>query len=250
MMVICFVLENSFDEDNDLSVDSDLFDEFSYSHWYDESHDLQINPPKQYEKRIRKRRLNANPRFLPSIRILRRDIRRKYGEMLTNVLNNCDTALHRCFLQEFAVPHVTDYYQDFPSELLTNCQYPRKVQGIEDMVEVFRRQCLSTPDIIFRLSDVKVCQRLNTPGSRIVASILVKGTMLYNIISDSSLGTVDNTQFLEESRSIVAIENPLSKTALLKTLDNPIELSLKVMLTVYLDEQNRFVSTIIDATWL
>lgn len=244
------VFENCFDDDNDLSVDSDLFDEFSYSCWYDDSHDLQPNPPKQQEKRIRRRRLNANPRFLPAIRILRRDIRRKYGEMLTNVLNNCDAALHRCFLQEFAVPHVTDYYQDFPSELLRHCQSPRKVQGIEDQVEVFRRQCLSTPDIIFRLSDVKVCQRLNTPGSRLVASILVKGTVLYNIISDNCLTTVGNTQFLEENQSIVTVENPLTRTALLKTLENPIDLSLKVILTVYLDEQNRFVSTIIDATWL
>lgn len=154
--------------ENDASLDDcDLFDEFSL---FDDPHALHICS-KQYKKRTRKRRRHANPSFLPAIRILRRDIRRKYSEMMANVLNSCDAALHRCFLQEFAVPHVTDYYQEFPSELLAHFHYPRKVQGIEKQVEVFRRQYLSTLDIIFRLSDVKICQKLNIPGSRIVASM-------------------------------------------------------------------------------
>ncbi len=233
--------------ENDVSLDDcGFFDEFSL---FDDPHALHICS-NQYKKRTRKRRRHANPSFLPAIRILRRDIRRKYSEMMTNVLNSCDAALHRCFLQEFAVPHVTDYYQEFPSELLAHFHYPRKVQGIEEQVEVFRRQCLSTPDITFRLSDVKICQRLNMPGSRIVASMLVKGTMLYTIISDHYILNADNRPFIEEEQTMFAIENQLSKTALLKALDNPIELSLKGTLTMYLDENHRFVSIVIDAAWL
>ena len=62
---------------------------------------FQLLPPVQIprffrqEKGVIKKRKRRciNPSFMPEIRILRRDIRRRYGEMIVNVANSHDMNL-------------------------------------------------------------------------------------------------------------------------------------------------------------
>lgn len=195
------------------------------------------------QKKRKKRRRHSNPTFLPAIRILRRDIRRKYGEMMSNVLNSCDRDLCLRFLKEFAIPNFTGYYQVFPSELLAYLHCSRKIEGVEEVVEIFCRKCLSAPDIVFHASDNQVCQRLNTPGSRVVASLSVQGTMLYAFVSDRD-------QAVEDHSMDPFLDQLAKKMIFLRKLNPPLEISLKGSYTLLLDEQHRIVALVINATWL
>ncbi len=128
------------------------------------------------EKIVRKKRKSTkrttnNPKFIPTIRILRRDIRRKYGEMLMNVLNCFDLNLHRKFLHEFAVPNLSQRFSVFPGEMLARLHFPRQFLGMEELIESYRRQYMVTPDITFHLSDAQIYKRLNTAGSRLVVKV-------------------------------------------------------------------------------
>lgn len=194
------------------------------------------------QKKKKKRRRHSNPTFLPAIRILRRDIRRKYGEMMSNVLNSCDRDLCLRFLKAFAIPTFISYYQVFPSELLTYLHCSRKIEGVEEVVEIFCRKCFSAPDIVFHASDNKVCQRLNTPGSRVVANLSVKGTMLYAFVSDRNHAVEDQS---EDS----FIDQLAQKMIFLQKLNPPLDISLKGSYTLLLDEQHRIIALVINATW-
>ncbi len=160
------------------------------------------------KKRKPTKRTSNNPKFIPAIRILRRDTRRKYGEMLMNVLNCCDLDLHRKFLNEFAVPHLIQHFLVFPPEMLARFHFSRKFHGIEAMIESFRRQYMVTPDITFQLSEVQIYKRLNTPGSRIVAKSYVRGTILYSLIPSKQL--VEDVQPRTNVISVDRISSPSS----------------------------------------
>ncbi len=51
------------------------------------------------------RRPSTNIPFIPSIRILKRDIRRKYVQMISNVMNSHDVSLFSSFIDEFYHPN-------------------------------------------------------------------------------------------------------------------------------------------------
>ncbi len=147
--------------------------------------DLETSTKKEkivWKKRKSTKRTTNNPKFIPTIRILRRDIRRKYGEMLMNVLNCFDLDLHRKFLHEFAVPNLSQRFSVFPPEMLARLHFSRQFLGIEELIESYRRQYMVTPDITFHLSEVQICKRLNTAGSRLVAKVSVRGTILYSLV--------------------------------------------------------------------
>ncbi len=51
------------------------------------------------------RRPSTNIPFIPSIRILKRDIRRKYVGMMSNVMNSHDMTLFSSFIDDFCHPN-------------------------------------------------------------------------------------------------------------------------------------------------
>ncbi len=58
---------------------------------------------RQQKGRTRKRKRRCiNPSFMPEIRILRRDIRRRYGEMIVNVANSHDMNLMLQFCNDIS----------------------------------------------------------------------------------------------------------------------------------------------------
>mmetsp|Transcript_27941 Transcript_27941/g.30536 ORF Transcript_27941/g.30536 Transcript_27941/m.30536 type:complete len:280 (-) Transcript_27941:76-915(-) len=208
-------------------------------------------PAKKKKKRSSTHRTD-NPKYIPAIRILRRDIRRKYAEMLTNVLNSYDLDLHRRFLQEFGNPDLIQVFRSYPPDLLEKLSRKPHNVGIDSLIEGISRQYLAIPDIVFQLSDVKVCQRLNTPGSKIVASSMVRGTMLYSIVRTQKYTIQDNNYQQvpseKEDNSMFATGSlKHDDHVLLELLEKQIDYCMEGIVTISLDDQHRFVSICIEA---
>ncbi len=182
-------------------------------------------PPKRRKRKSTKRRSNK-PAFYPEIRILRRDIRRKYAFMLMNVMNSCDCLLLSQFLKEFAVPHF-EAREEIAKNLEIKLIRMKVIHGQDQFVKFLAMNFTMMPDGIFRMSEVKVCQTLNTSGSRIVLRGLMVGTMLYEVRKSST-----NDEKKEESPSYLPLQ----------LLHKPYEYGLHVILTMQLDCKNRIIS--------
>eukprot|EP01040_Poterioochromonas_malhamensis_P012922 gene12922-14160_t len=107
------------------------------------------------------------------------------------------------------------------------------------------RQYLAIPDIVFQLSDVKVCQRLNTSGSKIVATSMVRGTMLYSIVP-----THYNHQQLsseKEDDNLFTTSSSSSNQLVLKPLDEQLDYCIEGIVSISLDDQHRFITINIEA---
>eukprot|EP01040_Poterioochromonas_malhamensis_P002276 gene2276-2419_t len=114
---------------------------------------------------------------------------------------------------------------------------------------VIGRQYLAVPDIVFQLSDVKVCQRLNTPGSKIVATSMVRGTMLYSIVP-TQRSIQDNDQKLsseKEDNTMFSRSSKHDDHVLLQLLDEQLDYCMEGLVTISLDDQHRFISISIEA---
>ncbi len=111
---------------------------------------------------------------MPSLRILRRDIRRKYCEMMNNVMNSYDPSLILNFFQDFSIPNLQRVLY-YPSQTLQFLQQASTISGIEDQVKDFMMSYKLMPDVVFSLTDVKVCKSSNCAGSRVVAKTSVRG---------------------------------------------------------------------------
>ncbi len=194
------------------------------------------------KRRSSKRRTN-NPKFIPEIRIFRRDIRRRYIEMLNNVLNSYDLELHRRFFEEFGNPNLIQIFNSFPFDLLEKLSQKTRLEGIDSLVEGIGRQYLAIPDIVFQLSDVKVCQRLNTPGSKIVATSMVRGTMLYSIVPTH----YNHQQLSSEKKDDNLLTTSSNNQLVLKPLDEQLDYCIEGIVSISLDDQHRFITINIEA---
>lgn len=137
--------------------------------------------PPSSKKRKSSRRRSNNPAFHPEIRIFRRDIRRRYALMFGNVMNSCDSSLFSDFLKEFAVPHF-EAHEEIPEGVEIKLIRMKVIRGQDEFVKFLGMNFTMMPDGVFRLSSAKVCQRLNSPGSRVVLHGSMLGTMLYEVI--------------------------------------------------------------------
>ncbi len=209
-----------------------------------------IKPDLAKKKRRSTKRRTNNPKFIPEIRIFRRDIRRRYVEMFNNVLNSYDLELHRRFLKEFGNPNLTQVLKSFPVDLIKKLNREPRVEGIDSLVEAFGKEYLAVPDIVFQLSNVKVCQSLNTSGSKIVATLIVRGTMLYSI-APTETQIQDKDQHLStekvDANNILAVSSRSHDHVVLKPLDEQIDYLIEGTATLSLDDQHRFISIYIEA---
>jgi len=246
-----YLLMDQFLEDNTLSEISSLSDP-SLDPNLDNSNRLipSIKPDLTKKKRRSTKRRTNNPKFMPEIRIFRRDIRRRYGEMFNNVLNSYDLELHRRFFEEFANPNLTQVLKFFPVDLIEKLNREPRVEGIDSLLEVFGKEYMAVPDIAFQVSNVKVCQSLNTSGSKIVATLIVRGTMLYSI-SPTQTPIQDNNQQSNSDKvdtgNLLAASSRSHDLIVLKPLDEQIDYLIEGTVTLSLDDQHRFVSICIEA---
>lgn len=205
---------------------------------------VQIQIPmkkKKEKKRIRGfrksyKRLSNNPVYMPALRILKRDIRRKYADMMNNVLNSDDRKLIWNFFRDFSTPMIQTVHNTFNDDLRT--LYPTVISGLEQTVNIFCKNFIVMPDIVFRIMNVKICKRSDSSGSRIIALTTKRGTLLYSMKKRNLLET-------SEMMTTEAIEGP-NADELLTPLQTPINYSMKDVIIFNLDHEHRFVSIDIE----
>eukprot|EP01040_Poterioochromonas_malhamensis_P005765 gene5765-6201_t len=114
---------------------------------------------------------------------------------------------------------------------------------IDSLIEGISRQYLAVPDTVFQFSNVQVYQRLNTPGSKIIATTMVRGTMLYSVVPTQKY-TADNSN---KQLSYEIEDSGFNNHVILELLDKRIEYCMKGIVTISLDDQHRILSICIEA---
>ncbi len=179
---------------------------------------------------------------MPSLRILRRDIRRKYSTMISNVFNSHDIDFVAKFFQEFSLPNL-EICHEFGDCFSPPSYHLRRSQefGIDKIVESFRINFHLIPDSVFRFTDVKVCQKLREQGSRIISYATVTGTMLYEMkkhVYDSQDGiNVVHPDYCQDDITLTD-----SNVEVLTKLKKPIEFLIQSVIIFDLDSNHRIKS--------
>lgn len=112
------------------------------------------------------------------------------------------------------------------------------ISGLEQTVNIFCKNFIVMPDIVFRIMNVKICKRSDSSGSRIIALTTKRGTLLYSMKKRNLLET-------SEMMTTEAIEGP-NADELLTPLQTPINYSMKDVIIFNLDHEHRFVSIDIE----
>lgn len=134
------------------------------------------------KKRKSYKRLSINPTFMPALRIFKNDIRRRYIDMITNVINSYDTKLHEKFFLDFALPGATHTYHRFPPEFLALLQHPPHLVGLEQVLHTYEMHyllILYSDIVILNYVNVWVLQEVELSlqsGLRVKCSLLCQWT--------------------------------------------------------------------------
>lgn len=115
--------------------------------------------------------------FIPEIRILKRDIRRKYADMFNNVINSHDNKLFSSFIDDFYRPECVIIHT-FPDNVPI-CFTPIEIQGTAMLKRLQAVNSLILPDSIARMTDTQICKRLYENGSRIFANYYIEATAIF-----------------------------------------------------------------------
>eukprot|EP01040_Poterioochromonas_malhamensis_P003130 gene3130-3331_t len=153
-------------------------------------------------------------------------------------MNSRDSLLLSQFLKEFAVPHF-EAHEEIPEDLDLKLHRMKIIQGQDQFVEVIGYNFAMMPDGIFSLSDVKVCQKLNASGSRVVLRASMLGTMLFEVKKSNHHKTLMNGEEMKESQYYQKDIHPSNS---LQLLNKPYEYSLDLIITIQLDSDHRFIS--------
>lgn len=199
--------------------------------------------------------------MLPNLRIVKRDFRRRYTEMYNNVMNNHDADLLDRFLRDFCTPECR-FVINMPAGVSPPVQ-----QGIEQIVRYTMQASVTMPDNFQALSNSKIHVALGTPGSRIISTVLFKGTVLFEIPSLADMSTAamagnallspsssseDKTAVTQQDRlaGIVGVPPGLPMGLQLARINQPREVTVKGILTMQLDDANRIEKFVVDAFFL
>ncbi len=156
----------------------------------------QVHPPEYYRReknKQKKKRRCINPKNMPEIRVLRRDIRRKYGDMIIIVINNVDASLYGQFLEEFGMPDLRTVFRRSVANRLTsaidvvlfNGSYPG-VSNVSQLVAAYALNAAMMPDWTFKMEDCQIRMRQGYQGSVIVMKTVMKGTRIFSVEAKTS----------------------------------------------------------------
>lgn len=184
-----------------------------------------------------------NVPFIPSIRILKRDIRRKYVEMIPNVMNSHDVLLFSSFIDDFYHPNCSSTHT-YPEDAQSFFR-PLLLKGKESLKCFHTSTSFLLPDGVVRFYDNKICQRLNEAGSRIIGKVDTTGTIIY-IPKNNNQIPLDSSHPIRECEPSLEPPPPIrSKEDLIEKFQistNPIQFIMRANYEIVLDEQNRFIN--------
>ncbi len=158
------------------------------------------NRPRRKKARVT-RRASTNAAYLPFLRILKRDIRRKYIDMLGNIFNYSDPKVVSQFFKTFAIPefrHCDTVTEEIERKTVFRSAY---IQGIKSLLGHYVPSSYMLPDQFAQFDLIRVCKRSDEIGSRVISKLSIRGTWLYQpkvpvdlVIVDEE-GNVDQSQF-------------------------------------------------------
>ncbi len=212
-----------------------------------------IKPAHYYQReRAGRRRRSIAPNYMPEIRILRRDIRRRYAEMFINVANNHDLTLMEKFFEEFCRPDCKVVRVLSPNEqfektmkLLTLKNIDHTVSDLKDMIHAFAFNYEMMPDTIFRLTGCQVRARQGVSGSVVIAKSRVKGTRLFiaeesTISNEESSSSSDDASYSSNCSSpITTPQSPLSSS--LSSLVSPSPYNNNIESSLVANHRHRWI---------
>ncbi len=154
-----------------------------------EIHLPEIHPPQYYQqeksKKYPRKRRAINPSNMPEIRIMKHDIRRRYGEMLVNVTNNHDLSLVTKFFHEFCRPDcpvikvTTNHSLQKNIDLILFDGGSRDTMSIKEYIDTFDAFFQMVPNQIIKLQESQVRMRQGSQGSIVLLKVLIKGVKLF-----------------------------------------------------------------------
>lgn len=157
----------------------------------------QVQVPEFFRKekgsvRKRKRRC-TNPSFMPEIRILRRDIRRRYAEMIVNVVNSHDVPLLQKFCDDIIRQDCQIIRPNLPLNrvgkaiaqlLYQEDSHYHRLTGFHYLVSEYSFHSEMMPDCIFLLQESYLKLKQGVSGCIITAKISSRGTQTFHIESE------------------------------------------------------------------
>jgi hypothetical protein len=146
----------------------------------------------------RKRKSYYIPKFAFP-RILKRDIRRDYAIMLTNVLNSADENLMSKFFNRYSM-NSCQYVDCFPDEYLNNRPFVRIAKGIDAIVFRLLQDFSSIPDFVIRLLNTRIKQSHDVPGSQIVCNVEFSGTKMFHYMRPDLISSIEEMRLAEEKK--------------------------------------------------
>ncbi len=141
--------------------------------------------------------------YIRALHVLKKDIRRKYQEMYSNVINSHDTWLFTSFLKEFTNPDNIVLTITLPSQPNRPSLFCR---GITESVYGMTSIYLKLPDAVQVYEDIAIHVPHQGAGSRVISKMTFKGTRLFEI---------DNDNLAEEVHRIAAASNSSSNSAVI-----------------------------------
>mmetsp|Transcript_8431 Transcript_8431/g.9204 ORF Transcript_8431/g.9204 Transcript_8431/m.9204 type:complete len:257 (+) Transcript_8431:207-977(+) len=218
-----------------------------------------IHPPEDYQyeksKKYRRKRRCINPTFMPELRIMRHDIRRKYGDMFVNVSNNRDIGLMTKFVDEFLRPDcVIDRLTPANRNIAQICRLANSSPGIdiERFLYGFAMSCEMTPDKVHRLQECQIRTRQGSQGSIILLKAVVNCVQVFTTNSlqkdQKEEHELQNDENVHSISSVTSSNNsfenipPTLPTDIkcLTLLNSPVETVALVSFLIILDE-NHFI---------
>lgn len=128
----------------------------------------------------------SRPRVHLFPRMLKRDIRREYATMLSNVINSGDRKLISAFAHTFCVRscrmveyyHLKDYFaQDLDQKVPVKC-----VDGLANIADRVSCEIDHYPDLIMVANRSEIHRHLTKQGSKVVIHSTIYGTSLSDLV--------------------------------------------------------------------
>jgi len=197
-------------------------------------------PYKSYRKR------SFNVAFIPALRILKRDIRRRYIDMFNNVINSHDNQLFCSFIDEFYRPECKSAH--FFPDNVAPCFQSVEINGVDLLKRTHMINTVALPDSVIQMYNAKICKRLDEKGSRIMGSFHAQGTAIYlpKMYNGIPVDRNDSiSQYFVNPMDLVFVEDYMTHLQLAAT---PMMMQISGTFEMILDEEHRFVSACILCT--
>ncbi len=214
----------------------------------------EIHPREYYlreKSKFKKKRRCIDPSRMPEIRLMRHDVRRRFGEMFINATNFRDVPLMTKYFQEYSRPDCAVIRVLPPSSevnknidlVVFDGKYTR-LSGIQEYLDAFGLSIRMMPDQIVRVHQSQVRLKQGSQGSVVVLKSLVYGTKVLTVHTEDTfietellLGkeednrSVDNTPFSESSDEASSFPS----NDITPSLNSPPSAPIKVKSKYYLD---------------